>query len=171
MTTQRYFRLFLALGLAMGSAAALAQTVKITPLGSHTGEFCDRDRATIFEDPTGFVIHFTNGLKVYLSGDTGLHTEMKTVVRDFHKVNLAVLNLGQNAIAPDAAAYAINELIQPVTVIASHPNEGVTTGGKVRPNTRTKQFMDLVKGRAVYLALSGKTMEFDGSANCVTGCW
>jgi L-ascorbate metabolism protein UlaG (beta-lactamase superfamily) len=120
--------------------------------------------------PTGFVIHFTNGLKVYLSGDTGLHTEMKTVVHDFHKVNLAVLNLGQNAIAPDAAAYAINELIQPVTVIASHPNEGVTTGGKVRPNTRTKQFMDLVKGRAVYLSLSGKTMEFDGSANCVTGC-
>ena len=120
--------------------------------------------------PTGFVIHFTNGLKVYLSGDTGLHTEMKTVVRDFHKVNLAVLNLGQNAIAPDAAAYAINELVQPVTVIASHPNEGVTTGGRLRPNTRTKQFIDLVRGRTVYLAISGKTMEFDGSANCVTGC-
>ena len=30
-----------------------AQNVKITPLGSHAGELCDRDRATIFEDPTG----------------------------------------------------------------------------------------------------------------------
>jgi L-ascorbate metabolism protein UlaG (beta-lactamase superfamily) len=121
--------------------------------------------------PTGFVINFTNGLKVYLSGDTGLHTEMKTIVHDFHQVNLAVLNLGPNAIAPDAAAYAINELIRPVTVIASHPNEGATSGGKVRPNTRTKQFIELVKNRPVYLSLSGRTMEFDGSANCVTGCW
>ena len=120
--------------------------------------------------PSGYVVKFTNGLKVYLSGDTGLHTEMKTVVRDFHRVNLAVMNLGQNAIAPDAAAFAINELVQPATVIASHPNEGVTSGGKVRPNTRTKQFMDLVKGRPVYPALSGRTMEFNGVADCVAGC-
>ena len=32
---------------------AFAQNVKITPLGSHAGELCGRDRATIFEDPTG----------------------------------------------------------------------------------------------------------------------
>ena len=120
--------------------------------------------------PTGYVINFTNGLKVYLSGDTGLHTEMKTVVREFHKVNLAVLNLGPNALAPDAAAYAINELVQPATVVAAHPNEAVTSGGKVRPNSRTKQFMDMVKGRPVYLSLSGRTMEFDGGAKCVAGC-
>jgi len=120
--------------------------------------------------PSGYVIKFTNGLKVYLSGDTGLHTEMKTVVHDFHKVNLAVLNLGQNAIPPDAAAFAVNELIQPATVVASHPNEWVTTGGKLRPNTRMKMFIDMVKGRPVYLSLSGKTMEFDGNAKCVAGC-
>jgi hypothetical protein len=29
------------------------QTAKITPLGSHTGEFCRNDRGLIFEDPTG----------------------------------------------------------------------------------------------------------------------
>jgi L-ascorbate metabolism protein UlaG (beta-lactamase superfamily) len=120
--------------------------------------------------PTGFIVQFTNGLKVYLSGDTGLHTEMKTVVHDFHHANLVVLNLGQNAIAPDAAAYAVNELIQPAAVIASHPNEGVTSGGKVLPNTRTRKFIDLVKGRPVYLSLSGRTMQFDGAANCVAGC-
>ena len=33
--------------------AASAQTVKVTPLGSHEGEFCSRDRALIFEDPDG----------------------------------------------------------------------------------------------------------------------
>ncbi|HEY0336413.1 MAG TPA: MBL fold metallo-hydrolase, partial [Burkholderiales bacterium] len=113
---------------------------------------------------------FTNGLRVYLSGDTALHTEMRTVVRDFHKANLAVMNLGPNAISPQAAAYAINELVRPATVIASHPNEGVTSGGKLIPNTRTATFIQLIKGRAVYPALSGKTMEFDGNAKCVAGC-
>jgi L-ascorbate metabolism protein UlaG (beta-lactamase superfamily) len=119
---------------------------------------------------TGYVITFTNGLRVYLSGDTALHTEMKTVVHDFHKANLAVMNLGPNAISPQAAAYAMNELVRPATVIASHPNEGVTSGGKLNANARTAAFVNLVKGRAVYLALSGRTMEFDGNAKCVAGC-
>jgi hypothetical protein len=34
----------------------------------------------------------------------------------------------------------------------------------------TAAFMNLVKGRPVYLALSGKPMEFDGDAKCVVGC-
>ena len=45
-----------------------------------------------------------------------------------------------------------------------------TTGGKVRPESRTATFMNLVKGRPVYPALSGKTMEFDGGAKCIAGC-
>jgi hypothetical protein len=30
-------------------------------------------------------------LTAYLSGDTGIHTEMKTVVNEYHKANLAIL--------------------------------------------------------------------------------
>ena len=45
--------------------------------------------------PTGFVIKFTNGLTAYLSGDTGIHSEMKTIVNDFHKANLTLLNLAR----------------------------------------------------------------------------
>ena len=120
--------------------------------------------------PIGYVVKFTNGLIVYLSGDTGIHTDMKTIIHDFHKANLAVLNLGPNAVSPDSAAFVINDLVQPSAVIASHPNEAVTADGKVLPTTRTKAFMDLVKGRPVYLARSGKTMEFDADAKCVTGC-
>ena len=120
--------------------------------------------------PTGFVIAFTNGLKVYLSGDTGIHTEMKTVVHDFHKVNLAVLNLGDSALAPVPAAHVINQLIRPSSVIVSHVNEGATAGGKVKPGTSTRQFIDRVKGRPVHVPLSGKTMEFNGAAKCVSGC-
>jgi L-ascorbate metabolism protein UlaG (beta-lactamase superfamily) len=120
--------------------------------------------------PSGYVIKFTNGLTVYLSGDTGLHTEMKTVVNEFHKANLMMLNLGLSAVNPPAAAYVANELVRPASVIASHVNEAATSGGKIRPLSRTAAFMGLVKGRPVYLALSGKTMEFDGDGKCVAGC-
>jgi hypothetical protein len=36
-----------------GAFPALAQNVKITPIGSHPCELCANDRAIIFEDPTG----------------------------------------------------------------------------------------------------------------------
>ena len=120
--------------------------------------------------PSGYVIRFTNGLTAYLSGDTGLHTEMKTVVHDFYKANLVLINLGPSALTPEVAAHAMNDLVRPAAVIASHPNEGVTAGGKLKPQTRTARFAGLVKGRPVYLALSGRTMEFDGSGKCVVGC-
>ncbi|HTP95648.1 MAG TPA: MBL fold metallo-hydrolase [Burkholderiales bacterium] len=120
--------------------------------------------------PSGYVIEFTNGLKVYLSGDTGIHADMRAIVHDFHHASLVQLNLGQNALPPEAAAYAINELVQPAAVIVSHPNEAVTSGGKLRPGTRTKAFVDQVKSRPVHLAISGRTMEFDGAGKCVAGC-
>lgn len=64
----------------------------------------------------------------------------------------------------------MNELIKPAAVTATHVNESATTGGKVRPDSRTAAFMNLVKGPPVHLALSGKTMEFDGNGKCVAGC-
>ena len=86
--------------------------------------------------PTGYVVKFTNGLTAYLSGDTGIHTEMKTVVHDYHKANLAVLNLGQSAMTVNSATYALNELVKPTSVIFSHVNEVATEGGKLKPATR-----------------------------------
>jgi L-ascorbate metabolism protein UlaG (beta-lactamase superfamily) len=119
--------------------------------------------------PVGFVVKFTNGLTVYLSGDTGLHSEMKTVVNEYHKANLAQFNLGPNAVTAMAGAQAINELVRPASVIVTHVNEIGTIGGKLNPNSRTAAFIKLVK-RPVHLAISGRTMEFDGSARCVSGC-
>jgi hypothetical protein len=42
----------------------LPGTVKITPLGSHQGEFCRNDRAILFEDPTGIRILWDPGRTV-----------------------------------------------------------------------------------------------------------
>ena len=131
----------------------------------------EADNASLVLGPSsGYVIRFTNGLVVYLSGDTGLHADMKTIVAEYHRANLMVLNLGPSAVTSYAGAYAANELVRPASVIASHVNEGATTAGKLRPASRTAAFMGLVKGRPVHPALSGRTMEFDGEGRCVAGC-
>ena len=95
---------------------------------------------------------------------------MKLLDNEFHKANLMVLNLGYSAITAQAGAHAANELVRPASVIVSHVNEGATSAGKVRPASHTADFMALVKGRPVYPALSGRTMEFDGGGKCVAGC-
>src|SRR6266480_3465307 len=53
-----------ALALASACSMVWGQNVKITPLGSHAGELCNRDRATIFEDPTGVRILYDAGQSV-----------------------------------------------------------------------------------------------------------
>jgi L-ascorbate metabolism protein UlaG (beta-lactamase superfamily) len=118
---------------------------------------------------TGFVVKFTNGLTAYLSGDTGIHSEMKTVVNEYHKANLAVLNLGPNPGIFFSGAHAMNELVRPASVILTHPNEPVTESGKLRAASRTAALMKQLKPVA-HLAISGRTMEFDGKGKCVAGC-
>jgi len=51
------------------ASGAFAQNVKVTPLGSHAGELCARDRATIFEDPTGVRILYDAGQSVLGADD------------------------------------------------------------------------------------------------------
>jgi len=119
--------------------------------------------------PSGYVVRFTNGLVLYLTGDTAVHADMKTVIADFHKPNAMVLNLGQSAMTSASGAYMANDLIRPATVIVSHPNEAASVGGKPRPGSRTAELSGMLRG-AVVLALSDRTMEFDGQGRCVGGC-
>jgi L-ascorbate metabolism protein UlaG (beta-lactamase superfamily) len=118
----------------------------------------------------GYVLVFSNGLRVYLSGDTSIMSEMKTIIGDFYKPHLAVINLGATTMPSEEAAYAVNTLLQPATVIPSHSSEGATEGGQLKPGSRTEDFVRLVRGRTVHLPLSGRTMEFDGAGTCTAGC-
>ena len=119
---------------------------------------------------TGYVLRFSNGLVAYLSGDTGIVADQKVTVHDYYHAKLAVMNMGDGfSTGPAEAAYVINDLVQPASVIPSHANEVGTVGGKVRPGSKTKAFMKAVKVPA-YIPLSGKTMEFDGAGKCTAGC-
>ena len=61
----------------IGAAAVAVQpadaaNVKITPLGSHDGEFCPLDRALVLEDPDGTRLLYDPGRTVTGSGDARL---------------------------------------------------------------------------------------------------
>ncbi|HUR89558.1 MAG TPA: MBL fold metallo-hydrolase [Ramlibacter sp.] len=119
---------------------------------------------------TGYVVRFSNGLAVYLSGDTGVTADQQSVVRDLYHVQLAVMNIGDGfTTGPTEAAYVINDLVKPASVIASHANEASTQGGQVRPGSKAEAFMKLSKV-PVHLPLSGRTMAFDGAGRCTAGC-
>jgi L-ascorbate metabolism protein UlaG (beta-lactamase superfamily) len=170
-------------GTFIAKTANAAQGVEITVVfASHANNpplslLSPAQRASLEPDdiglalgpPTGFVVRFTNGLVAYLSGDTGIHTEMKTVVNEFHKANLAVLNLGPSAGSVAASAYAMNELVRPASVILTHTNEPTTEAGKLLPGSRAAGVARLLKPTA-HLGISGRTMEFDGQGRCVAGC-
>jgi len=120
--------------------------------------------------PTGYVLTFSNGLVVYLSGDTGITAEQDSVVRQHYQARLVVMNIGDTfTTGPTEAAFVINELVKPNAVIASHANEVATKDGKVIAGSRTDTFIKATKV-PVHVPLSGHTLAFDSSGNCVAGC-
>jgi L-ascorbate metabolism protein UlaG (beta-lactamase superfamily) len=140
-------------------------------IGGKLGAMLDATGITAYAGPpTGYVLSFTNGLVVYLSGDTGITAEQDRVVRQYYRAKLAVMNIGDTyTTGPKEAAYVVNAMIKPVAVIPSHANEAATKNGKVIPGTRTDTFIKACQVPA-YLPLSGHTLGFDGNGKCVAGC-
>ena len=140
-------------------------------IGGNLGDMLNAAGLTAYAGPpTGYVLTFSNGLVVYLSGDTGITAEQDTVVRQHYGASLAVMNIGDTfTTGPKEAAWVINNLVKPASVIASHANQPSTEGGKVRPGTRVELFSKLSKP-PVHVPLSGRTMSFDSKGKCVSGC-
>ena len=123
----------------------------------------------------GFIVRFTNGLTVYLTGDTGVFGDMSTVIAKFYSPNMMVINIGPGGNGPtalghDDAIKVVQHLIRPTTVMPSHVGEQATSGGVLRANTRTELFARYVKGfTEVVLPVSNVTLMFDGDGRC-SGC-
>ena len=140
-------------------------------VGGKLGALLKQSGLTAHAGPaTGYVLRFSSGLVVYLSGDTGLTAEQKVIVGEHYQAKLVVMNIGDTyTTGPKEAAYVIDELIKPNAVIASHANEAATQSGKVISGTRTDTFIKAPRV-PVHLPLSGKTMTFNRDAGCVSGC-
>lgn len=140
-------------------------------IGGKLGEMLNAAGLTAYVGPpTGYVVTFSNGLVVYLSGDTGITAEQKTVVADHYGAELVVINIGDTfTTGPKEAAFVVNDLIKPTAVIASHANEAATTNGQVVDGTRTATFIE-ASAVPVHVPLSGRTMMFDDQGSCTSGC-
>jgi len=115
---------------------------------------------------TGYIIRFSNGLSVYWTGDTGFFGDME-LFSEFYGVNLAIPHIGDIfTMGPDEAAFAVNELIKPRSVIPTHANEIATTGGGVNAGTKTQRFIDGVSSAKVFVPLSGVSINCDGQGKC-----
>lgn len=129
------------------------------------------DNLTAYVGPEeGYVIKFSNGLVAYLSGDTGIIGEMETLVRRLYGAQLVVFNIGDIfSSGPEEAAFAINELIKPKTVIPSHANEEATINGVVKSPSKTATFSNLVNRANVVVPLSGVPISCNGIGLCTQG--
>jgi L-ascorbate metabolism protein UlaG (beta-lactamase superfamily) len=71
-------------------------------------------------EAVGYIMEFENGLKIYHSGDTSLMGDMKFIIGDFYKPDIAILPIGGvYTMGPKEAAYAC-KLIRPRAVIPEH---------------------------------------------------
>jgi L-ascorbate metabolism protein UlaG (beta-lactamase superfamily) len=68
----------------------------------------------------GYVIEFENGFKVYHAGDTNAFGDMALIQR-MYKPDLALVPIGGHfGMDPEAAAYAMRELVKPKYAIPMH---------------------------------------------------
>jgi L-ascorbate metabolism protein UlaG (beta-lactamase superfamily) len=71
-------------------------------------------------EAAGYIIEFENGFKIYHSGDTSLMGDMKYIIGDYYKPDLAILPIGGVfTMGPKEAAFAC-KLIGPGYVIPEH---------------------------------------------------
>ncbi len=141
-------------------------------LNENLGKMLQLNGLTAYVGPdNGYILNFSNGLVVYLSGDSGIFADQDVTVRGFYGAELAIINAGGiYTSGPKEAAYSINQLIKPKAVIPHHMNEASTENGELRAGSKTALFKSLIKNIPVHIPLSNRTMEFDGEAHCIKGC-
>ncbi len=104
------------------SRSAVAQSdappvVKITPLGSHAGEFCTSDRAMVFEDPTGVRVLYDPGRTIDGGADARLGDIHVVILSHAHTDHVGEVKI--NPASPGTCA-------APGTVTAA-PNSNIAT--------------------------------------------
>jgi len=94
--------------------------IKVTMV--HTDHSCgiaDSDQIVYGGEACGFVIEFSNGVKIYHAGDTNVFSDM-AIIRDLYAPQIAMIPIGDHyTMSPREAAYACS-LLKPKTVVPMH---------------------------------------------------
>ena len=94
--------------------------VKITMVHAvHSCGSQDGDESVYGGEACGYVMEFSNGIKIYHAGDTNVFSDM-AIIRDLYAPKIVMLPIGDHfTMSPREAAYAC-KLLQPETVIPMH---------------------------------------------------
>ena len=94
--------------------------VKITMVHAvHSCGIQDGDQIVYGGEACGYVLEFSNGVKLYHAGDTNVFGDM-AIIRDLYAPKICMLPIGDRfTMSPREAAYACT-LLQPETVIPMH---------------------------------------------------
>jgi len=94
--------------------------IKITMVhADHSCGIQDGDELVYGGEACGYVMEFSNGVKMYHAGDTNVFGDM-AIIRDLYAPEIAMLPIGDHyTMSPREAAYAV-KLLKPKTVIPMH---------------------------------------------------
>ena len=94
--------------------------VKVTMVHAvHSCGIQDGDQIIYGGEACGYVLEFSNGVKIYHAGDTNVFSDM-AIIRDLYAPKIAMLPIGDLfTMSPREAAYAC-KLLKPETVIPMH---------------------------------------------------
>jgi L-ascorbate metabolism protein UlaG (beta-lactamase superfamily) len=94
--------------------------IKVTMVhANHSCGISDGDQTVYGGEACGYVLEFTNGMKIYHAGDTNVFGDMK-IIHELYEPDIAMIPIGDHyTMGPREAAYACN-LLQAKTVIPMH---------------------------------------------------
>jgi L-ascorbate metabolism protein UlaG (beta-lactamase superfamily) len=94
--------------------------IKVTMVhADHSCGISDGDQIVYGGEACGYVVEFSNGVKLYHAGDTAVFGDM-AIIRELYAPDIAMLPIGDHFVmSPREAAYACN-LLKPKTVIPMH---------------------------------------------------
>jgi L-ascorbate metabolism protein UlaG (beta-lactamase superfamily) len=94
--------------------------LKVTMVhADHSCGIKDGDELVYGGEACGYVIEFSNGVRIYHAGDTNVFGDM-AIIRDLYQPEIVMLPIGDHyTMSPREAAYAV-KLLKPKTVIPMH---------------------------------------------------
>jgi L-ascorbate metabolism protein UlaG (beta-lactamase superfamily) len=105
-------------------------------------------------NPGSFLFTFDNGLKVFHAGDTGLFSDMKFVIGDIYKPDIALLPIGNIFTMDPSEAAVATDWINPKVVIPMHYNSFPSIA------QNPHEFKDLVKNCKTLIPKVLESLEF-----------
>jgi len=102
-----------------GGTQSVADTKVTMVHADHSCGITDGDHIVYGGEACGYVIEFSNGVKIYHAGDTNVFGDM-AIIRDLYAPDIAMIPIGDHyTMSPREAAYACN-LLRPKTVLPMH---------------------------------------------------